>query len=129
MKCVHIQNIINEADILTIAIGMDELSEDKITNEIIKKTENDYNELIKIIKKLNSNKIIIISLYTIKKEETLNIMKINSYLKDITLKNNAIFIDISNIKNDYLFSNNSYYLKYLGHKNIYEQIKKELKDL
>ena len=128
-KTIELQRIINEADILTINIGMDELSEDKITKEIIKNYNNDIKELLNIIKKLNSKKVIIIGLFTIKKEELLNINKINANIRDKALINNFTFIDISTIlnKEEYFFNKDSYYINYLGHKEIYKAISKSLK--
>ena len=44
---------------------MDELSEDKITSSMIKEFENDIDKLFSKIRSLNSNQVIVISLYTI----------------------------------------------------------------
>lgn len=121
---VEIQRAISEADILTISIGMDELSEDKITKEIINDYVSDINELLSMIKMLNHNKVIVLGLYTIKEEEILNIAKINAIIRDITLSNGFIYIDISTIlsSKEYYFNEESYYINYLGHKAIYETI-------
>lgn len=124
-ETIEIQRAINEADILTISIGMDELSEDKITKNIINDYEEDITELLNLIKKLNNNKVIILGLYTIKTEELLNINKINAFIKDKATLNNFIFIDINSSlnKDEYFFNKDSYYINYLGHKEIYTKIK------
>lgn len=126
---IEIQRAMNEASILTISIGMDEISEDKITKETIINYEDDIKELLSMIKMLNHNKVIVIGLYTIKKEEYLNIAKMNAILRDAAISNHFIFIDISDLqeKEEYYLDNKSYYMNYLGHKKIYEKIKKEIK--
>ena len=123
-----IQQIINNANILTITIGMDELSEDKITLDIIKDYLKDMEELLKLIKSLNNKKVIVTGLYTIKKKELLSINKINTSLRELCSSYNFIFIDISTIltDNNYYFEPNNYYLNYLGNKAIYSEIIKKL---
>ena len=125
---IAIQRAIHDADIITLAIGMDELSEDKITSNMIKDYENDMNELLTKIKKLTSKKVIILGLYTIKKEEELNIMKLNAYLKDKAQEYHYQFIDINYLlkNNDYYLDKNNYYVNFKGHQAIYEEIKKIL---
>lgn len=125
---IEIQRAINEADILTISIGMDELSEDKITKQIILDYEDDIKELLSMIKMLNNKKVYVIGLYTIKKEELPNIEKLNAIIKTEAENNNFTFIDITNIinKKEYYLDNKSYYINYEGHKVIYNEIKKVL---
>ena len=60
-KKIEIKQAINQADILTIAIGMDELANTKITSQIKNEYLHDLEELLSIIKMLNQNKVIIIS--------------------------------------------------------------------
>ena len=116
---IEIQRAINEADILTLSIGMDELSEDKITKEMINDYKTDIKELFKTIKKLNNKKVFVISLYTIKKEELSSIEKLNALIREESERNNFIFIDYLDPK--------SYYLNYHGHLAIYNEIKKYCK--
>ncbi len=125
---IEIQRAINEADILTIAIGIDELSQVKITNKVKEEYKEDIEELLSIIKMLNHNKVIVLGLYKTKKQDDLIIAKINAIIRDITISNGFTFIDISNISNNpkYFLDKNSYYINYLGHKTIYEEIKKTL---
>lgn len=123
-KDIEIQRAINEADILTLCIGMDELSVDKITKNMINAYKKDLEELLNMIKLLNNKKVIVLGLYTMKNEEELNIMKLNAIIKDFSIKNNFIFLDINNmLKEDkYYLDKNSYYINYEGHKRIYEEI-------
>ena len=127
-KTIEIKQAINNADILTIAIGMDELANSKITREIKEEYLHDMKELLSMIKMLNNNKVIVVSLYTWGKNDLLTIEKINASLRDIALTNNFLFIDINKIlmNQDYYLSKESYYINYLGHKSIYEEIKKML---
>jgi len=125
---IEIQRAINEANILTINIGMDELSEDKITSSIIKEYKEDIEELLSMIKMLNNKKVIVLGLYTIKKQELLNINKINAIIREACLSNKFTFINISSNlnKNEYYFAKDSYYINYLGHKEIYNKISKAI---
>ena len=54
--------------------------------------------------------------------------KINASMIDIALTNNFLFIDINKIlmNKKYYLSTESYYINYLGHKSIYNEIKKVL---
>lgn len=127
-RTIEIKQAINNADILTIAIGMDELASTKITREIKEEYLHDMEELLSMIKMLNNNKVIVVSLYTWGKNDLLTIEKINASLRDIALTNNFLFIDINKIliNQNYYLSKESYYINYLGHKSIYEEIKKML---
>ncbi len=126
---IEIQRAINEADILTISIGMDELSEDKITKQMILEYEDDIKELFSMINTSLLFNIFIIGLYTIKKEELASIERLNAILREEAINNNFIFIDITNIvnKKEYYLDSKSYYINYQGHLAIYNEIKKYCK--
>ena len=126
-KKINIERAINEADILTISIGIDEIANQKITSEIKKKFSNDFNELLNLIKKLNNKKVIVLSLYQPKNQDILTISKLNAIIRDETLSHNFIFLDINNCIKSTSFLNNNHYLNYEAHKKIYELIKNELK--
>lgn len=122
---VEIQRAINEADILTIAIGMDELTNLKITSKIREEFKENIEELFSMIKMLNQNKVFVIGLYNTPFQDALTINKINAIIRDISISNDFIFVDISNIAKDkYYLDKTSYYLNYEGHKAIYQEIKK-----
>ena len=127
-KEIEIQRVIHEADILTLCIGMDELSVDKITKNMINAYKKDLEELLNMIKFLNNKKVFVLGLYTMKNEEELNIMKLNAIIKDFSIKNNFIFLDINNmLKEDkYYLDKNSYYINYEGHKRIYKELLKAI---
>lgn len=126
---IEIQRAINEANIITISIGMDELSEDKITKQMILEYEDDIKELLSMIKMLNNKKVYVIGLYTIKNEELQSIEKLNTIIRKESENNNFTFIDITNIinKKEYYLDKKSYYINYEGHKAIYNEIKKYCK--
>lgn len=126
---IEIERAISDANILTISIGMDEISEDKITKERMEEYLNDMEELLSMIKILNHHKVIVLGIYTIKDEELMNTAKINAKIRDLAITNDFTFIDIQEIlKNkDYYLDNKSYYINYLGHKAIYNEIKKYCK--
>lgn len=127
-KQIDIQQVINEADILTVAIGLDEIQSKKLTTSNKKEFTRDVEELFSILKMLNQNKTIIIGIYDPNINNALTISKINALIRDCALKNNFIFIDISDIglNLSYYLDPKSYYLNYLGHKEIYTKIKKVL---
>ena len=125
---IEIKQAINKADILTIAIGMDELANIKITNQIKNEYLHDLEELLSMIKMLNGKKVIILSLYSWGKNDLLTIEKLNAGIRDIALSNGFLFVDINKIlmNKGYYLSTDSYYINYLGHKSIYEELKKGL---
>lgn len=122
---VEIQRAINEADILTIAIGMDELTNLKITSKIREEFKENIEELFSMIKMLNQNKVFVIGLYNTPFQDALTINRLNAIIRDVSISNDFIFVDISNIaQNEYYLDKTSYYLNYEGHKAIYQEIKK-----
>ena len=127
-KKIEIKQAINRADILTIAVGMDELANIKITNQIKNEYLHDLEELLSMIKVLNQKKVVIISLYTWGKNDLLTIEKLNASMRDISLSNGFLFVDINKIlmNEEYYLTTDSYYINYIGHKRIYEEIKKVL---
>ncbi len=125
---IEIKQAIHEADILTIAIGLDELTKINITSEIRKEFTTNFEELLSIIKELNNNKVYVLSIYPTKEHDLLEIAKINAIIRDISISKSFTFIDISNsLKESYFLSKNSHYINYEGHKKIYEEIKKTMK--
>lgn len=125
---IEIKRAINEADILTLAIGTDELSTKKITKEIKEEFQLNFTELLKSIANLNYNKVIVLSLYNTKNKDILTTNKLNAIIRDITLTHNFIFLDINELlkDQDIYFNQESYYLNYKGHKKISKEIQKYL---
>ena len=125
---IEIKQAINEADILTVAIGMDELATTKVTNQIKEEYLHDLEELLSMISMLNQKKVIIVSLYAWGKNDFLTVEKLNASIRDIALTNGFLFVDINKImmNQEYFLTTDSYYINYLGHKEIYNEIKKML---
>ncbi len=128
----RIKHAIKEADITTIAIGMDELNNYALKNYLstskINEFINKYQEIVTKIKSLNNKKIFMIGLYSTSIINSNKINKINLELKNICESNNIIFIDIQRIieeKGFFLLPKN-YYINYKGQKYIFEKIKKFL---
>ena len=120
-KSITIQQTISEANIIIIGIGIDELANKSLNNELTKKYINEYinnmEEIFKLIKKYNHNKVIVLGIYDI---YNINSETINQKIEKITKEYNYQFLDISKIVNnsEYYFNNSSYYLNYKGHKKI-----------
>lgn len=127
-KKIKIKQAIKEANIITIALGMEEL------NNYAKKTTlgtskinaflSKYEEILKEIRKLNNNKIFIIGLYS---KENLNlnkVSKINEEIKKLANSYNCIFIDITDFKDneDYFNNNKDFYINYKGEREIFTRI-------
>ena len=106
---------------------MDELVNTKINSTVRKEFTHDLEELLSMIKMLNKNKVLVLGIYSKGQIDKLNTAKINAIIRDITLSNNFIFVDINNIITDnYFLTNNSHYLNYEANKAMYKEIKKYL---
>ncbi len=123
-ETIKIQQAINKADILTVAIGLDELSKVKVNSTIRKTYEQDLTELLSMLKMLNQKKVIVLGIYPHNELDILNASKINAIIRDIALSNDFTFLDINNvITKDNFLNNTSPYINYEGHKRIYELLK------
>ncbi len=131
---IKLKQAIKEASIITIALGMDELNNYAKKNTLgstkITGFLNKYEELLRIITKLNDKKIYIISLYQTNLINETKITKVNEELKKLAKKYNVTYIDIEEINNskEYFTSKNDYYLNYKGQKYIFNKIKKSLEE-
>ena len=129
---VKIKQAIKEADLITIAIGMDELNNYALKNNLgSTKTKGylkKYEELLNMICKLNNKKKFIIGLYATTRINDNKIKKINEELRKLSQKYNVEFIDITEINktSKYYSIPNNYYLNYQGQEYIYNKIKEKL---
>ena len=120
-----ITQAISKAKILTISLGMYELNnKDELTSPVIDKYIENMEKIVKMLRINNKKDIFLLSLYStskIKEDETSNI---NNRLKDLCIKYNITFIDISEISknSDYFFTNTSYFVNYKAHRFISEKI-------
>lgn len=132
IKGNYIEQIIHNSNIITIAIGMDELAKfsvtDKLDQDYIKDFLDSYDNLLYLIRKLNDKEVIILGLYKANNLKESDIILINSQLKDIAKKYNSKYIDISELLKDksYFLKDNSYYFDYNAHYKIYQMIKHSL---
>lgn len=128
----YIEQLIHNSNIITIAIGMDELAKfsvtDKLDQDYIKDFLDSYDILLYLIRKLNDKEVIILGLYKANNLKESDIILINSQLKDIAKKYNSKYIDISELLKDksYFLKDNSYYFDYNAHYKIYQMIKYSL---
>lgn len=130
-KKIKIKQAIKEADIITIALGMDELNNYAKKNTLGSTKINGYlqkyDEVLKMIRKLNDKKIYLIGLYETNLINAVKVNKINEELKNIAKKYNTTFIDIEDIiENKEYFSGNDYYINYKGQEYIFNKIKDTL---
>ncbi len=132
IKGNYIEQIIHNSNIITIAIGMDELAKfsvtDKLDQDYIKDFLDSYDNLLYLIRKLNDKEVIILGLYKANNLKESDIILINSQLKDIAKKYNSKYINISELLKDksYFLKDNSYYFDYNAHYKIYQMIKYSL---
>ena len=127
-ETITIQQAIAEANVITVAIGLDELANHSLNNTLNKRVINSYfselNVLFQQLRKYNREKIIVVGLY--KAYELEDIDSINKEIKKVANKNECEFIDISKVvqNEEYYFDNTSYYLNYKGHKKISAEVLK-----
>ncbi len=121
----YIEQLIHSSNIITISIGMDELSNiDNLNTTYINTFLNNYDNLLYILRKLNNKEIILLSLYKYKYIKDSYIILINSKLKEYSQKYNIKFIDINLILSTTHFpKENSYYFNYNAHLLISNKIK------
>lgn len=126
---IYIKQLIHNANVITISVGMDEIVKYGITDEVNEEYLHSfiiqYEKLIKQIRKINDNQIIIIGFYDNTYLSKSTIIILNSHLANIADKYNAVFLDINPIiKNEnYFLKKESYYFNYLAHEKIAQIIK------
>ncbi len=129
---ITINQAIKKSLIITISLGMDELnnfaSKNILTNSYIKNYIENYEQIIKKIKKISSGKIYIIGLYKTNFLSETKLEYANQLLKELANKENISFIDIKEITNypKYFNINKNYYPNYKGQYYIYEKILKTI---
>ena len=122
---ISITQAIAKAQVLTLAIGMDELNlEEEITSPIIAKYLTNIEKIIQLIKIYNKKSIIVIGIYETQKISPEKASEINNKLQALCSSQNVTYIDISSVskQESFFFTPKSYYLNYQGHRYIYEQI-------
>ena len=125
----HLQNRINEAEIIIIALGQDELiSKSKI--DYLKSNERkefykNYEILLTNLKSVSKGKIYIIGFYSNKINQ---IDEIEQKLSKMAQKYISKYLKINSVLSKYdYFDNNNYHLNYKGHKKIFEVLKEQIR--
>ena len=135
---VSIQNVISNADLLTISVGLNEiLYKYNNTNkaylyDYIDSYINDMKKLIKLIKKYNNKTIFVIGYYNPTNYKDLDkyIIYSNDKLISICSEENVNYVNIYNIfknNNKLIYNINNYYPNKEGYKLISNEIIKKLK--
>ena len=138
-KTYNIKKELREADLITIAIGLDELisiiETDNITSDIYIKVDKfikNMEELVNNIQKISSSNIILIGYYNPYLNENKDLERLFAYINDkyvkIARRYNITYIDIYNIiTSDYLPNSKDYHLNSKGYLKIASKIIEELK--
>ena len=117
---------LDQANYITIMVGYDELtSYKKLDNIHIRNFLDNYNNLLKSVIKNTKAKVFAIGFYG---EYFNNIDELNKKLEVISVNNNAIFVDTSNIffNNNNFYNSKNYHLNRIGNRNLFIKIKENL---
>lgn len=126
---LSITQAISKVKILTVSIGMNELSHKmEIETEEIETYLNNIEKILKLLRIYNKKEIFFTSIYETSFLNNTKVTEINNRLKQLCDTYQVHFIDITNIlKNkEYIFNNTSFYFNYRGHRYISEEILKHL---
>lgn len=123
-----IQQALAKANIITLGIGMDELSSKVLKQSLTTKEKEEYqtdiNTLLKLIRNFNDKEIYLLGIYKAYNLKEEDVSSINSSLKELAGVYHIKYIDISDVTNhpEFFLTNNSYYLNYKGHLAIANKI-------
>lgn len=123
-----IKQTLAQADIITIAIGLDEFADISLQDDISKENIENYikemNILLSSIREFSDKKIIVIGLYPAYNFTKKDAVEINSQISKVCGKYNVNFLDILaiSLNEDYYLEKTSYYMNYLAHKKIADLI-------
>lgn len=138
-KTYNIKKELREADLITIAIGLDELisiiETDNITSDIYIKVDKfikNMEELVNNIQKISSSNIILIGYYNPYSNSNKELERLFAYINDkyyaIAKKYKITYIDIYKIINqNYLPNSKDYHLNSKGYLKVASKIIEELK--
>lgn len=116
-----ITQLIKEAELITISIGLDELNNHSNINLYLYYMD----KILSVVRGINNNhQIFLIGLYS----SDPKVSDINKKLKELSTKYNMIFIDIQKLNESEYTYENSYYLSTKGHEYIKIEIQKQLVD-
>lgn len=138
-KTLYIQSALNKADLITISVGLNEImykysnTNSSYLYDYIDSYIQDYVNLIKIIKKYNNKKIIVLGYYNPINEKELDkyIIYANDKLINLCNKEKIEYIDLYNIfknRNYLIYNLTNYYPNTEGYKLISKEIIKKYKN-
>lgn len=131
-----LKRLIQDADIITLSIGLNDIKyylslednmNNKKINKILEKVENNYNGLIKEIRKYYSKEIYVIEYPIIMTNDYYSLVltkKFNQFLRSNKEVKSISINDIENDKNTYFDNNNSSHYNRKGYKVISNKIYK-----
>lgn len=100
----RMQNLLVKSNLITLSIGMNDLIYKKnIDYDYVDNLLNDIDDLLKLIRKYNKDKIYFLGFYNVINNSDL-IDYTNKRLENICNKNRIIYVDISNL-NQYIINN------------------------
>lgn len=121
---IPIKQTIAKAEIVTVAIGVDEFADkslvENITNEKIEDYLKDMESVLKTIRDFYEKKVIVIGVYPAYKFDKKDAIEVNSKLKILCGKYNVDFLDVLAISLNpkYYLEEESYYMNYKAHEEI-----------
>ncbi len=121
---IPIKQTLAKAEIITIAIGVDEFADkslvEKINDEKIDDYLKDMEDILKTIKDFYEKKLIVIGLYPAYKFDKKDAIEVNSKLKVLCGKYNVDFLDVLaiSLNEKYYLEKESYYMNYKAHEEI-----------
>lgn len=121
---IPIKQTLAKADIITIAIGLDEMADKSLVQNISGEQIDNYliemEKLFKSIRKFYEKNIVVIGLYPAYNFNKKDAIEVNSKLKNLCGKYNISFVDIIalSLNEKYYLEKNSYYMNYQAHSEI-----------
>ena len=126
-----IQQSLAKANLTTVAIGIDELARMSLKQVIPTKEKENFKKnmakLLKLIRNFNDEQIYLLGIYKVYNLKEEDVKDINQYFQKLAIDYQVIYLDIADLikHEEYFSSNDSYYLNYKGHKDIYNRIQKD----
>ena len=123
-----IKQIIAKSNYITIAIGIDEFASksltEKITTETIDNYINEMNTFLKNTREFYNDSIVVLGVYPANKFNKKDAIEVNSKLKILCGKYNALFLDVLafSLHDEYYLEKSSYYMNYKAHQEIAKEL-------
>ena len=130
---VPIKQTLAKAEVITIAIGIDEIASISLEQNINEYIINNYLEememLLQSIREFSDKNIVLIGLYPANKFDKNDAITVNKELNKLCGKYKVHFLDIlaESLQEENYFSKDSYYMNYKAHKKIANMLYKVYK--